>query len=104
MKASQILRKAAENLERSLNGELIKFGCYEAKELGGCCLIESAFGDFNYMEDKWRADAKYTELFYKNKPFWFGPPCTKGKVNVKNQNHRLMALLLTAQILEDEGD
>lgn len=94
MKASKILRKAAEMVI--------------CQHVAGCEAIDSAYSWYQYEEDKKRAQSYYASLYDNGEAYWFG--YTHGGsgfhpvVNEENQNHRALALLLTADIAESVGD
>lgn len=91
MKASEILRKAAEMVLIS--------------PVGGCYAIYRACGWDEYVGSKRRANEYYGSLFKNAETFWFGDPINyTGRAKTKNQNHRALALLLTADIAESVGD
>ena len=90
MKASEILRKAAEAVVN--------------RSIGGCTAIFSSICRNERAKD--RAYDYYTSLFSNEDLYWFGEPYlhTYGVIHVENQNHRALALLLTADIAESIGD
>lgn len=95
MKASDILRMAAEIVEQNLE-------C-------GCNSITLVFGENRYYEVKRRAKKYYASLFKNHQLFWFGrpsPSLSGGDQNsyIENNKHRVLALLLTADIAESVGD
>jgi hypothetical protein len=97
MKASEVMRRAAE--------------IAEAWKVGGCHGIVEAFGSTKQLLAKRRAQRKFEELFENTSFFWFGPPwdCEERpdpelRNGAKNQAHRIIAMLLTADILKSEGD
>ena len=90
MKASEILRKAAEQVVSRSNG--------------GCTAIFSSTCEDEDVKD--RAYDYYASLFSNEELYWFGEPYLRrcGAIHVGNQNHRALALLLTADIAESIGD
>jgi hypothetical protein len=103
MKASQIMRRAAEISEQD--------------SVGGCLAIDEAYTRNKHREAKERAQERFEELFKNRRKngFWFGHPRKYSKgvssfflapwtTNTQNQKHRITAMLLTADILESEGD
>lgn len=95
MKASDILRRAAEIVEKDLEG--------------GCYAIDYAFGEYPHYEVKVRAQKYFRSLFKNDETYWFGRPfplfCDEGhRYHTENNKHRVLALLLTADIAESVGD
>lgn len=102
MKASDVLRKAAERIERDMR----KTPWYA----DGCCeAISSVGGCGKSVRAKVRASQYLSSLFKNEESYWFGRPWIIGApavrgCNVDNQNHRIIALLLTADMAESVGD
>jgi len=98
MKASDVLRKAAEDISNQMNYD----------DANGCCdAIEHAFGGWHeYPDAKYRAYEDLRDLFENEEAYWFGLPWTEDntRVNTEAQNHRIIALLLTADMAESVGD
>lgn len=98
MKASKILRRAAVIAEETVSG--------------ACRGIFLAYGEDRYWDAKDRAknlirslyEADGDGTYYFGLPWSTGPSAWAMSPNLENQNHRIIAMLLAADILESEGD
>jgi hypothetical protein len=97
MKASDVLRKAAQVIQEDMEN------FPNRAHWRGCC---DAIDRSRSLPISWkvfftvaRAEEYLRSLYENDRAYWFGSPA-----ETENQEHRIIALLLTADMAESVGD